>query len=72
MRTSLKKEHKNRKNAKMNSSTQKCFTLKNVWKMMTMKIEENNENPKMGQLKKSCFRDLRKSMFWAIIIMSET
>ena len=46
MRTCLKKGHENGKNAKMNSSTQKYFTLKNVWKMMIMKIEENHENPK--------------------------
>ena len=46
MRTFLKKGHENGKNAKMNSSTQKYFTLKNVWKMMTMKIEENRENSK--------------------------
>ena len=38
-----KNDHKNAKNAKMNSSTQKLFTLKNVWKMMIMKIVENRE-----------------------------
>ena len=34
MRTCLKNGHENGKNAKMNSSTQKCFTLKNVWKLI--------------------------------------
>ena len=46
MRKCLKNDHENGKNAKMNSSTQKCFTLKNVWKMMIIKIEENRKNPK--------------------------
>ena len=56
MSTCLKKDRKNRKNAKMNSNTQKCFTLKNVWKIIIMKIEENLENQNNnGSNKKSCF-----------------
>ena len=46
MRTCLSFIDERQKNAKMNNSTQKCFTLKNVWKMIIKKIEENNENPK--------------------------
>ena len=38
MRTCLKFAHKNGKNAKMNSSTQKSFTLKNVWKIIFEKL----------------------------------
>ena len=34
MRTCLKNSHENRKNAKMNSSTQKCFTAEIVWKII--------------------------------------
>ena len=40
MRTCLKKGHENGKNAKMNSSTQKCFTLKNVWKIIFEKLTQ--------------------------------
>ena len=38
MRTCLENSHENRKNVKMNSSTQKCFTLKNVWKIIFEKL----------------------------------
>ena len=31
------------------------FTLKNVWKMIIMKIEENHENPKWVNLKNCVF-----------------
>ena len=34
MGTSLKTVHENGKNAKMNSSMQKYFSLKNVWKII--------------------------------------
>ena len=40
MRTCLKKDHENGKNAKMNSSTQKPFTLKNVWKIIFKKMTQ--------------------------------
>ena len=55
MRTCLKNSHEIGKNAKMNSSTQKCYTLKIVWKMIIIKIEENHENTKMDQIKKIVF-----------------
>ena len=38
MRTCLKNDRKNAKNAKMNSSTQIYFTLKNVWKIIFEKL----------------------------------
>ena len=42
---------KRKKNAKMNSRTQKYFTLKNVWKMMIMKIEEKIMKIQNGSIK---------------------
>ena len=44
MRTCLKKGHENGKNAKMNSGTQKYFTLKNVWKMISEKLTQKMIN----------------------------
>ena len=43
MRTYLKKGHENGKNAKMNSSTQKGFTLKNVWKIIFENLMKKND-----------------------------
>ena len=38
--TCIKKVHENRKNTKMNSSTQKYFTSKNVWKKIFQNMME--------------------------------